>query len=194
MPKQPTKAQVEARVTQIVRIRLDGAEFWDVREYVREKEQQEDSPWHLAEGQKSLSNSQLWRYIAKADKEITASCHASRKKLVRRHLAQRRNLYAKAISAGDYRAALAAAESEAKLQGLHEAPARAAKVEPIKTPKDVLHLVASTIADLRAGRLDNKTATTLGALAGNLLRSMDRTELEERIKALEAAAAAIMGR
>src|SRR6266540_4601793 len=124
MPKQPTKAQVEARVTDILRIRLDGAEFWDVREYVRELEQQEGSPWQLAEGQKPLSDSQLWRYIAKADKEIAASCHASRKKLVRRHLAQRRNIFAKAMSAGDYRAALAAAESEAKLQGLYEAPTR----------------------------------------------------------------------
>ena len=52
MPKQPTKAQVEARVTEIVRIRLDGAEIWDVREYVREKEQEGGSPWQLAEGQK----------------------------------------------------------------------------------------------------------------------------------------------
>src|SRR5215469_10266081 len=110
MPK-PTKAQVEARVTEIVRIRLDGAEIWDVREYVREMEQKEDSPWHLADGQKPLSDSQLWRYIARADKEIAASCGASRKKLVRRHLAQRRNIFGKAMSAGDYRAALAAAES-----------------------------------------------------------------------------------
>src|SRR4051794_4222826 len=111
MKARPTRAQVEARTSEILRIRLDGAEIWDVREYVREKEREEGSPWHLAEGQKPLSDSQLWRYIARADKEVAAACRASRKKLLRRHLAQRRNLFAKALSAGDYRAALAAAES-----------------------------------------------------------------------------------
>src|SRR3954452_22839585 len=100
MKARPTRAQVEARVSEILRIRLDGAEIWDVREYVREMEQEEGSPWQLAEGQKSLSDSQLWRYIAKADKEIAASCRASRKRLVRRHLAQRRNIFGKAMSAG----------------------------------------------------------------------------------------------
>src|SRR5262249_51983584 len=143
MPKQPTKAQVEARVTDILRIRLDGAEFWDVREYVREMEQQEGSPWQLAEGQKPLSDSQLWRTTAKAEKEIAARCHPSRKRLLRRHLAQRRNIFGKAMSAGDYRAALAAVESEAKLEGLFDVPACAAKVEPIKTPEDALQLLAS---------------------------------------------------
>lgn len=113
-----TKATVELRVTDLVRIRLDGAEYWDVREYVREQEQEDKSPWKLAEGKRPLSASQLWRYIAKADKLIRDSCRTSRKRLMRRHLAQRRNLYAKAVSAGDFRAALAAAESEAKLENL----------------------------------------------------------------------------
>ena len=186
MPKQPTKAQVEARVTEIVRIRLDGAEIWDVREYVREKEQEGGSPWQLAEGQKPLSDSQLWRYIARADKEVAASCRASRKRLLRRHLAQRRNLFAKAVSAGDYRAALAAAESEAKLQGLFDVPACPAEVEPITTPEDALRLVASALADLRAGRLDRKTAAAVGALAGAWLRSVEVTELAARLEALQA--------
>jgi hypothetical protein len=115
----PTKAQVEARTLEIVRIRLDGAEIWDVREYVREQEQTEGSPWQLADGQKPLSDSQLWRYVAKADKLIAESCRASRKKLLRRHLAQRRNIFGKAMSAGDYRAALAAARDEAELLGLY---------------------------------------------------------------------------
>jgi hypothetical protein len=65
----------------------------------------------------------LWRYIARADQLIAESCRASRRKLLRRHLAQRRNLFAKALSAGDYRAALAAARDEAELEGLY-APKR----------------------------------------------------------------------
>jgi hypothetical protein len=185
-----TRAQVQARVEEVLAIRLDGAEFWHVREYAREKEQEEGSPWQLDEGQKPLSDGQLWRYIARADQMIAESCRASRKKLLRRHLAQRRNLYAKAVSQGDIRAALAAVEAEARLQGLFDIPSRPAKLEPIKEPKDVVGLVASLIVDLRAGRLDNKTAATISGLAGTLLRSMEVSELEQRIAALEAAAAA----
>jgi hypothetical protein len=114
-----TKAQVEARVTELLRLRLDGAEFWDIREYVREKEQQDGSPWRLPAGQKPLSDSQLWRYLARVDQRIAESCRASRKKLRRRHLAQRRNLYAKALAQGDIRAALAVLADTAKLEGLY---------------------------------------------------------------------------
>jgi hypothetical protein len=125
-----TKAQIQARVEEVLAIRLDGAEFWHIREYAREKEQEEGSPWHLAEGQKPLSDPQLWRYIARADKLIAESCRASRKKLLRRHLAQRRSLYAKAVSAGDYRAALACLDSETKLLGLTEFPPGATCARP----------------------------------------------------------------
>jgi hypothetical protein len=114
-----TKAQVRARVEEVLQIRLDGGEFWDVREYAREKEQEEGSAWHLAPGQKPLSDGQLRRYVSRADAMIAESFRASRKKLLRRHLGWRRNLYAKAVAAGDYRAALAAARDEAELLNLY---------------------------------------------------------------------------
>jgi hypothetical protein len=101
-----------------LRIRLDLAEFWDVREFVREKEKEEGSLWFLLPDEKPLSDSQIRRYLLAADKLIAESCRASRRTLTRRHLARRRNIAAKALSAGDYRAALAALDSEAKLQGL----------------------------------------------------------------------------
>jgi hypothetical protein len=107
------------RVEEILRIRLDGAEWWDCCEFVREKEQEPGSAWHLADGDKPLSEASLRRYLAKADQLIAESCRASRKKLLRRHQAQRRNLYAKAVSAGDYRTALAVLKDEAELQGLY---------------------------------------------------------------------------
>ncbi len=121
-----SKAQVEARVTELLRIRLDGAEWWDVCEYVRDKEQEEGSNWHLAEGAKPLSDSQLWRYLARVDNAIAESCRASRKKLLRRHQAQRRNLYAKAVSQGDIRTALQCARDEAELLGLY--PSKGVKI------------------------------------------------------------------
>jgi hypothetical protein len=120
------KAQVEARLTELVRIRLDGAEFWDVREYVREKEQEDGSPWKLTEGQKPLSDSQLWRYLARADQAVAENGRASRRTLVRRHLAQRRALYAKAVAQGDIRAALACKRDEAELLRLY--PARKTEI------------------------------------------------------------------
>ncbi len=129
MKGKPTKAQVQLRTEEILRIRLDGAEFWDVREYVREKEQEEGSVWQLPEGGKPLSDPTLWRYIGLADELVKASCLSSRKKLLRRHLAQRRNLFAKAVSAGDYRTALAVAKDEAELQGLYP-PTKVAPTNP----------------------------------------------------------------
>ncbi|SRR5579883_691096 len=116
-----TKATVAQRIEEVLRIRLDGAEFWDVREYAREKEQEPGSAWQIPPQGKPLSDGQLWRYIGMADKQITESCRASRKRLLRRHLAQRRNLFAKAVSQADIRAALACLDSEAKLIGLFDA-------------------------------------------------------------------------
>src|SRR5438105_3126666 len=115
---QPTRATVELRTLEVTRLRLDGADLWDLREYTHEQEKVKGSPWELADGQKPLSDSQLYRYIRRSDKMIAESCRASRKKLLRRHLAQRRNLYAKAVSQGDVKAALAAANSEAELLDL----------------------------------------------------------------------------
>jgi hypothetical protein len=124
-----SKATVQKRVEELLRIRLDGAELWDIREYVREKEAEGGSPWHLADGEKPLSDSQLYRYLQRVDSQIAESCRTSRKKLLRRHQAQRRNLYAKAVSAGDYRAALAVLRDEAELQGLYP-PRKIAPTNP----------------------------------------------------------------
>jgi hypothetical protein len=124
-----TKTKILARAEEILRIRLDGAQFWDVREYVREKEREPDTVWTLPDGAKPLSDPTLWRYIAKADKLIAESCRSSRKKLLRRHLAQRRNLYAKAVSQGDIKAALAVLRDEAELLALYP-PAEVAPTAP----------------------------------------------------------------
>jgi hypothetical protein len=113
------KAQVARRIDDILRIRLDGAEFWDVREFVREKEKEQRSAWFLAEGEEPLSDGQIRRYQQKADRLMLQSHERNRKKLLRRHLAQRRNLYARATTTGDIRTALAVLQDEAKLEGLY---------------------------------------------------------------------------
>src|SRR5262245_29691039 len=106
-PPKPTKAQAEQRVNEVLSIRLAGAQPWDVREYVREKEGEDASPWRMPRRQKPLSDGQLYRYIDKADRRIASACLASRKKLLRRHRAQRQYLYGLAVHQGDIRAALA---------------------------------------------------------------------------------------
>lgn len=107
------------RVGELLRVRLDGAEWWDVCEFVRGREAEPGSAWHLAPGASPLSDSQIRRLLAKADASIEASHVRSRRKLLRRHMAQRRNLYAKAVLAGDVRSALACLRDEAELLGLY---------------------------------------------------------------------------
>jgi hypothetical protein len=139
-----TKAQIELRVNDLVTFRLDGAQFWHVREYVREKEKEPNSIWHRGEGQKPLSDATLWRYIGKADALIADSCRSSRKKLLRGHVAKRRNLFAKAISQNDLRTALAAADSEAKLLGLHAQP-----IDHMMTVDNVKSVIKAQLDALR---------------------------------------------
>jgi hypothetical protein len=121
MAKKADKALAARRVEDLLRIRLDGAEFWDVREYVREKEGESRSAWFLKEGENPLSDGQIRRYQGKADALILQSHERSRKRLLRRHLAQRRNLYAKAVLQGDVRTALAVLQDKAKMEGLYPA-------------------------------------------------------------------------
>jgi hypothetical protein len=113
-----TKVQIQLRIDDLVQFRLEGARFWDVRQYVTEKEKEPGSIWYRGENAKALSDATLWRYIRWADELIAEDTRSSRKKRLRLHIAKRQNLYAKAMSQGDTRTALAAADSEAKLLGL----------------------------------------------------------------------------
>lgn len=127
MKAKATKLQTERRIDGLLRLRLDGAEWWDIREYVREKEVEAGSAWHLAPGASPLSDSQIRRLAAQADDLIGSSRERNRAKALRMHLARRRNLYAKAVRAGDIRAALACVRDEAELLGLY--PPKHAKHE-----------------------------------------------------------------
>jgi hypothetical protein len=119
-----TAAIVARRVEEVLRIRLDGAEFWDVLQYIAEKQEAGEGVWAVPDGEKPIAERTVWWYIQRADKLLaeTFRKEAGRKKLLRRHLAQRRNLYAKALNQGDVRAALAVLDSEAKLLDLYPKP------------------------------------------------------------------------
>jgi hypothetical protein len=116
-----SKATMLLRLTEIWRIRLDGAAYLDIAEYIAEESKKDGSPWKLAEGEKPLSRRSIENYIQRVDAMIAASTKESRKRALRRHLARREALYAKAVGAGDVRAALAVLDSDAKLRNLFPA-------------------------------------------------------------------------
>jgi uncharacterized Zn finger protein len=104
--KRATKAEVAARVEEVLHARLNGAEFHDLQALAVEKEWQ-------------VSDSQLWRYVQAADQRIEKTFEPDRQKIFRRHVLQRRALYARALQDGDYRTALAVLRDEAELHGLY---------------------------------------------------------------------------
>lgn len=104
--KQQTRAVIEQRVTEILDMRLAGAQFHDIQQHSRE------SGW-------GSSVRQLWRYIAKTDEILAAKLEGDRGQLINRHLAQRKTIYAKTMQGGDYRTALSALQDEAELLGLY---------------------------------------------------------------------------
>jgi len=98
-------AEVALRVEEVLRIRLDGAQYHDVVQYVAEK------GWALKERQ-------VRNYIRRADDLLVERQERNRRRLLSRHIAQRDALFARAVNAADLRTALAVADSTAKLQGL----------------------------------------------------------------------------
>jgi hypothetical protein len=115
------KALSARRVREIYAIRLDGARWVDVVQFVREKEAEQDSAWCVGPDARPLTEGMIRKYQQRADALLMQSDEKSRRKSFRRHLAQRRHLYSKSVLAGDYRSALAAARDEAELLGLYPA-------------------------------------------------------------------------
>jgi len=106
MGQKSDKAETARRVEEVLRVRLDGAQFHDIVQYGSEQ------GWNVGERQ-------IRKYIARADALLVERQDKSRKKVVARHLAQRTALYARAVNAADYRTALAVLADEAKLRGLY---------------------------------------------------------------------------
>jgi len=120
MGKKSDNAEILKRVEEVLRIRIDGAQFHEIREYAVEKQ------WNV-------SDTQLRRYVQRADELLVERQDKSRKQVIARHLAQRQALYSRAVKAADYRTALAILADEAKLRGLY----------PEKEIKELVRLAAS---------------------------------------------------
>ena len=114
-----TNATREARIEAIVRIKLDGAEPWDVRQFVAVSEKAGEGPWKMGRGRKPLSDRQIRRYCALADQRIAESVRTLNPEAFRLHLARLNRLYFKAVQTGDLRTALSVLIDQAKMQGLY---------------------------------------------------------------------------
>lgn len=135
--RRATAPQTEQRITDLLRIRLDGAEWWDVVEFVRMREAEPGNAWSVPDGGIPLSEGMMRKLLARADKMVQTSHVRSRRILVRRHLAQRRNLYAKAVLSSEYRVALACLQDEAQLLGLY--PEKKPPLPPLEAVLALLH-------------------------------------------------------
>jgi hypothetical protein len=120
MGKKSDNAEIAKRIEEVLRVRLDGAQFHDIVQYGSE------SGWNV-------SDRQIRKYIARADALLVERQDTRRKRVVARHLAQRMALYARALNAADHRTALAVLDSEAKLRGLY----------PEKDIKELVKLAAT---------------------------------------------------
>ena len=140
--KKSEEATVAARVEEVLRIRLDGAQFHDVVQYSAEK------GW-------GLHDRQLRNYIRRSDELIAERRDKSRRRLIALHLARRESLYARAVNTADYRTGLAILADMAKLQTLYITPHELAqlkelKAEVTKTLDDVERILAENKRNLKA--------------------------------------------
>jgi hypothetical protein len=112
-------AKIAQRVAVILQLKLDGAEPWNIRDFVSAKEQAGEPPWTMDADQKPLSDSTIRRYIAAADERICEESLSQEKTAMHRHLCQRRGLYARALEAGELGTALAVLRDLALLADLY---------------------------------------------------------------------------
>ncbi|MFO0796369.1 MAG: hypothetical protein U0804_02765 [Gemmataceae bacterium] len=106
---------MDRRVEFVLRLRLQGAESWDIHPLVNA----DGDPWPDGHGPAwGVSIETIRRYLRLADGRLAEVADRRREEFVNRHLAQRRMLYARAVQQADYRAALAVLDSEAKLLDL----------------------------------------------------------------------------
>ncbi len=115
MPKSD-KATVLARIQDLTKLVLAGAEFADIRQYAADRD------WKLSERQ-------LRRYQEMVYEKLAESTQRNRDQLLGRHLMQRRALYARAVKASDFRAALMILKDEAELEALYP-PTKIAPTSP----------------------------------------------------------------
>jgi hypothetical protein len=140
---------VLARVEAVYELRLGGAGFADVREWARapkDRDGKDLPPW-------DVSDSQLWRYIAAADRLCKDRYDARADHLLARHLIRRERLYAHTLEVGDFRTALAVLKDQAQLEGHYQRTDPGAALEALLAalPADLAKATRAALAALLPG-------------------------------------------
>lgn len=157
----PTDPIIVQRIAEVLQLRLDGAESWDVRRYVAEREAAGTVPWQIPEGGNPLSERTIRSYVQAADAQIAATCRQSVAARRNRHLALRRNLYRRALAAEDWKAAQSVLADWAKLEDVYPT----AKVNV--NVGEIDRAIEQLLANLAAGGEAPAASDAGGAGGGN---------------------------
>ena len=95
------------------------------------------------------------KWIAIAYREMTAEAHVDRARLLGTALRRRRLFMSRAVKEGDWKTALAAAESEARLLGLN-APIQTEAHVVVTKVQDMTRVVVEVVRDFFADRPDER--------------------------------------
>lgn len=107
--KRSTNAVVSQRVEQVLQLRIAGGTLPDIRDFAA----RQSPPW-------GVSDSMLKKYIQQANDLLKERAERSAVRSHRMHVARREFLYGFALKANDIRAALAALQDMAKLEGHYD--------------------------------------------------------------------------
>lgn len=117
--RKATKAESLLRVEDVLRLRLDGNEFWEIAQHIASREKEPGNCWTAAEGEGHLGDRQIWEYIEKADKLMVGKMDERVDQLRLQHIARRYVLYTKAVRAREYKTGLAILQDIARLLDLY---------------------------------------------------------------------------
>jgi hypothetical protein len=117
------KALAERRVNELLSIVLDGAQGFNVFQYVRRKEQEPESAWFVAQDASPLSDAMIRKYLTRAYKAMESAHEKSRGKQRRRHIAKLNYVYAIALRTGELSVARATLKDLAEVERLLPSPA-----------------------------------------------------------------------
>ncbi len=182
-PARADKTEVNRRVAEILQMRLLGAEFHDIANHA------EAEGWNVSERQ-------LWRYVKAGDELLARTLDKDRERLLNRHLAQRRALFARAMSVSDYGTARAVLKDEAELLHLYDVmPSAGSRLDgapPTLDTAGVVQLLAARLQQVDQAELSAVEKARLTAtLADALLRAIGVDVIDKRLEALQAV---LMGR
>jgi hypothetical protein len=71
------------------------------------------------------------------------------------------------------------------LRNRHSIDTGEVAIAPPSTPEDINNVLAQAMVDVRAKKLDPRTASTLAYMSGFLLKSFESTDVQQRLARLE---------